>query len=202
MRRRPRAESRVRIAAIILALMLSSTLCCCRPGAPRARAHRDEAATARQSMPMATAVPPRSAPSPACSGRLHRLIDVLSVRWTGEYVAYWAVLAVFALLLRGHRPLRLQLADQLGAREHVPDVRHAVHAGRRLRLSRGPARARRRRLLEILARAARRSADIVTSVFFFIFIGTMLWTGWRFAMRRDVASASTRSPNGASSTGR
>ena len=24
-------------------------------------------------------------------------------------------------------------------------------------------------------------ADIITSVFFFIFIGTMLWTGWRFA---------------------
>ncbi len=34
------------------------------------------------------------------------------------------------LLLRGARALRLQLADQLGAREHVPHVRHAVHAVR------------------------------------------------------------------------
>ncbi len=43
--------------------------------------------------------------------------------------------------------------------------------------------------------------DIVTSVFFFIFIGTMLWTGGRFALDA-IASTSTRSPNGASSTGR
>ncbi len=55
------------------------------------------------------------------------------------------------LLLRSHRALRVQFADQLGAREHVPDVRHAIHAVRRLRLSRRPARARRRVLLEVLA---------------------------------------------------
>ena len=46
-------------------------------------------------------------------------------------------------------------------------------------------------------------ADIITSVFFFIFVGTLLLTGWRFAMDCDpAASAKTRSPNGASSTGR
>src|SRR6185437_12849044 len=52
------------------------------------------------------------------------------------------------LLLRGAGALRLQLADQLGAREHVPDVRHAIPAVGRLRVPRGPARARRRRLLQ------------------------------------------------------
>ena len=54
------------------------------------------------------------------------------------------------LLLRGDRALRVQFADQLAAREHVPDVRHAVHDRRRLRLSVRPACARRRVLREIL----------------------------------------------------
>ena len=75
----------------------------------------------------------------------------------GEYVAYWARDRGLRLLLRGDGALRLQLADQLGAREHVPDVRHAVHDLGRLRLPRRPARARRRLLFQVLARAARRS---------------------------------------------
>ena len=45
-------------------------------------------------------------------------------------------------------------------------------------------------------------ADIITSVFFFIFIGTMLVDGLPLRGRCCATSTSIRSPNGGSSTGR
>src|SRR3546814_3668799 len=41
------------------------------------------------------------------------------------------------LLLRGGRAIHLQLSDQLGSREHVPHVRHAVPAVGRILPARG-----------------------------------------------------------------
>ena len=99
------------------------------------------------------------------------------------------MIAVFVYYYEVHRALRLQLADQLGARKHVPDVRHAVHDR--------PAPTRTAKTSTCASTSSIRKfsprgkaiADIVTSVFFFIFIGTML-------VDRLRASPPTPSPIG------
>ena len=110
---------------------------CCRAscGGRRAReaAHRDAAnappssrcLTCRRSGPHEDPTHAAAyARSPTCmNGSTSRI---------GEFVAYWAVISVFVYYYEVIARLRFQLAHQLGAREHVPDVRHAVHAVRRL----------------------------------------------------------------------
>ena len=110
------------------------------------------------------------------------------------------VIAVFAYYYEVRGALRLQLADQLGARKHVPDVRHAVHDLRRLCLPRRPARPRRRLLFQVLAARQGDRRHHQLGVLLHLHV-TMLWTGWRFAADA-VANRESRSPNGASSTGR
>lgn len=106
-------------------------------------------------------------------------IDTLSVR-VGEFVAYWGVIAVFVYYYEViaryvfnsptnwvHESMFLMfgmsymLAGAFGyySDQHVRvDVFYSRWSPR-----------------------VKAIADIITSVFFFIFIGTMLWTGWIFA---------------------
>ena len=107
-------------------------------------------------------------------------IEWLNVR-VGEYVAYWAVIAVFVYYYEVvarflfnsptnwvHESMFLMFGMQYmlcGAFAYREDQHVRVDV--------------------VYAKFSRRGkaiADIITSVFFFIFIGTMLWTGARFAM--------------------
>ena len=119
-------------------------------------------------------------PTLAIHTRLTDAIEWVDVR-VGQYVAYWAILAVFAyyyeVLARFvfnsptnwvHESMFLMFGMQYmlcGAFAYREDQHVRVDV--------------------IYAKFSRRGkaiADIVTSVFFFIFIGTMLVTGGRFAL--------------------
>jgi TRAP-type mannitol/chloroaromatic compound transport system permease small subunit len=116
--------------------------------------------------------------------RVHtRFTDV--IEWVnvkvGEYVAYWAVIAVFVyyyeVLARYvynsptnwvHESMFLMFGMQYllsGAYAYKEDQHVRVDV-----------------LYVKLSTRGRAICDIVTSVIFFIFIGTMLWTGARFAL--------------------
>jgi TRAP-type mannitol/chloroaromatic compound transport system permease small subunit len=106
-------------------------------------------------------------------------IDKLNSR-VGEYVAYWAVIAVFAyyyeVLARYvfnsptnwvHESMFLMFGMQYmlcGAYAYYTDQHVRVDV-----------------LYTRFSARGKALADVVTSVFFFIFTITMFWTGWRFA---------------------
>ena len=135
------------------------------------RAHREPPRRSPQSSRHPDEV--RRRKCPARLGSVSRRASTRSCACGGEFVAVLGGARGVRLLLRGDRPLRLQFADQLGAREHLPDVRHAVHDRRRLRLSRREPCPRRSRLHQLSPRG-KAICDIIGSLFFFIFIGTML----------------------------
>jgi TRAP-type mannitol/chloroaromatic compound transport system permease small subunit len=106
-------------------------------------------------------------------------IDRINTR-VGEYVAYWAVIAVFAyyyeVLARYvfnsptnwvHESMFLMFGMQ-----YVLCGAYAYHADQHVRVD---------VLYTRFSTRGKAIADIGTSVFFFIFTLTMLWTGWRFA---------------------
>lgn len=111
--------------------------------------------------------------------RLTDALDGVSTR-VGEFIAYWAVLSVFAYYYEVvgryflnsptnwvHESMFLMFGMQYmlsGAYGYREDQHVRVDVFYSQFSVRGKA-----------------MADIVTSVFFFIFIGTMLWTGWKFA---------------------
>ncbi|MEP7063239.1 MAG: TRAP transporter small permease subunit [Betaproteobacteria bacterium] len=111
--------------------------------------------------------------------RFTDLIEWVNVR-VGEYVAYWAVIAVFVyyyeVLARYvfnsptnwvHESMFLMFGMQYllaGAYAYKEDQHVRVDV-----------------LYSKLSTRNKAICDIITSVFFFIFIGTMLWTGIRFA---------------------
>ena len=100
--------------------------------------------------------------------------------WIGEYVAYWAVISVFAyfyeVLARYvfnsptnwvHESMFLMFGMQYmlcGAYAYCVDQHVRVDV-----------------LYTRFSARGKAIADIVTSVFFFIFTLTLFWTGWRFA---------------------
>ncbi len=112
--------------------------------------------------------------------RLTDAIEWVNVR-VGEYVSYWAVIAVFAyyyeVLARYlfnsptnwvHESQFLMFGMQYllsGALAYKEDQHVRVDV-----------------LYAKLSRRNRAICDIITSVFFFIFIGALLWTGARFAL--------------------
>jgi TRAP-type mannitol/chloroaromatic compound transport system permease small subunit/heme exporter protein D len=111
--------------------------------------------------------------------RFTNMIDALSVR-VGEFVAYWGVIAVFVYYYEViaryvfnsptnwvHESMFLMFGMSYmlaGAFGYYSDQLVRVDVFYSRWSPRGKA-----------------IADIITSVFFFIFIGTMLWTGWTFA---------------------
>ena len=171
------AESHVRIAAIILAIMLVGDAVLLPALVRRARATETRPPPLEEHA-MATAVPENLSPSPASGGGL-KMIDVL-VRWTGEFSSYWAVLAVFAFYYEVigryvfnsptnwvHESMFLMFGAQYmlaGAYAYRDETHVRVDI-----------------VYSKLSLRGRAICDVITSVFFFLFAGTMLVTGWRFA---------------------
>jgi TRAP-type mannitol/chloroaromatic compound transport system permease small subunit len=139
-----------------------------------------EAGTPGPVMPVVHEVGTAEDPTMGVHTRITDALEWLNLR-AGEFVAYWAVISVFVyyyeviarfvfnsptnwvhesmFLMYG---MQYMLAGAYAYREdqHVRvDVFYAKFSPR-----------------------GKAIADIVTSVFFFIFIGTMLWTGMRFAL--------------------
>lgn len=143
---------------------------------------------ASEAHPEATPLPPlvmppagtHEDPTVGMHTRITDAIDALNAR-AGEFVAYWAVIAVFvyyyeviaryvfnsptnwvheSMFLMFGMQYMLAGAYAYGVDQHVRvDVFYANFSDR-----------------------GKAIADIITSVFFFIFVLTMLWTGARFAM--------------------
>ncbi len=145
---------------------------------------RREAAPADAAGPMVDApdIPPQGTaedPTLAVHTRVTDWIDRISTH-VGQYVAYWAVIAVFVyyyeVLARYvfnsptnwvHESMFLMFGMQYmlcGAYAYREDQHVRVDV-----------------LYTHLSRRGKAIADIVTSVFFFIFTVTLFWTGWRFA---------------------
>jgi TRAP-type mannitol/chloroaromatic compound transport system permease small subunit len=126
---------------------------------------------------LTVAVPDNLTRSPG-SGALGAIDTV--VRVTGEYVAYWSVLAVFAFYYEVvaryvfnsptswvHESTFLMFGMQYmfaGAYAYRDETHVRVDV-----------------VYSLLSLRGRAICDIITSVFFFIFCGTMLVTSWRFA---------------------
>ena len=153
------------------------------PGMARARAALEPYTPDPGAAPWRGAAEPPTAliqdPARGARTRLTRAIDAVS-GWTGHFVAYWSILAVFVyyyeVLARyvfnsptnwAHESMFLMfgmqylLSGAFAFREdaHVRvDVIHVMLPGR-----------------------ARAALDVVTSAFFFIFAIALLWTGWIFA---------------------
>jgi len=112
--------------------------------------------------------------------RYSRWIDALNA-WVGEYVSYWALLAVFVYYY------------EVVARYVFNSPTNWVHEsmflmfGMQYVLSgaygyRDDAHVRVDILYSRLSPRGKAACDVFTSIFFFIFTITMLVTGWRFAM--------------------
>lgn len=120
--------------------------------------------------------PPRPAGKP---GQLVWFIDRVS-GWSGHFLAFWSVLAVFAYYYEViaryvfnsptnwvHESMFLMFGML-----YVLSGAFALREGSHVRVD---------VLYQYLPRRARASLDVITSVFFFIFVIAMLWTGWTFA---------------------
>ena len=123
------------------------------------------------------------------------------MRVLGEFVAYWAVLAVFAYYF------------EVIGRYVFNSPTNWVHESTFLMFGmqymiagayayRGESHVRVDLVYTKLSPRGKAICDMIGALFFLIFIGTMAWTGWRLRRRRRCAAARSRSPNGASSTGR
>ncbi|MFO1038966.1 MAG: TRAP transporter small permease subunit [Geminicoccaceae bacterium] len=171
------ADRNVRIAAIILGLMLLGDALLL-PRLVRRAQDTELPPPPLAEHAMATDVPENFTPSPG-TGPGVGAIDWL-VRWTGELSAYWAVLAVFAFYYEVvaryvfnsptnwvHESMFLMFGTQYmlaGAYAYRDETHVRVDI-----------------LYAKLSERGRAICDVITSVFFFIFVGTMLVTGWRFA---------------------
>jgi len=121
--------------------------------------------------------PPPDIPGPA--GSVARGIDTL-VRVLGELVAYWAVLAVFAYYF------------EVIGRYVFNSPTNWVHESTFLMFGmqymiagayayRGESHVRVDLVYSKLSARGKAICDLVGSLFFFIFIGSLAWTGWTFA---------------------
>jgi len=169
------ADNRARIAAIILGLILLGDAFLL-PGLVRRTRQRETLPPPSASGPLQTAVPEHPI-APAASGI--PVIDALS-RVVGEFIAYWAVLAVFAYYYEViaryvfnsptnwvHESMFLMFGMQYmlaGAYAYRDDTHVRVDI-----------------VYSHLSARGRAICDLITSIFFFLFTGTMLVTGWRFA---------------------
>jgi TRAP-type mannitol/chloroaromatic compound transport system permease small subunit len=171
------ARRNARIAAIVLGLALLGDACLV-PGLVRRVRARETLPPPLETHPMETAVPDNLPASPG-SGGAFGLIDLV-VRWAGELSAYWAVLAVFVYYYEVvgryvfnsptnwvHESMFLMFGIQYmlaGAYAYRDETHVRVDI-----------------VYSKLSRRGRAICDIITSAFFFLFTGTMLVTGWRFA---------------------
>ncbi|HEY3146759.1 MAG TPA: TRAP transporter small permease subunit [Dongiaceae bacterium] len=171
------ADLYARIAAIVMGLMLLGDAFLLPGMVRRARAREPLPPPDLPAHPMETAAPEHLMPAPNVSGI--GFIDTLS-RVIGEFIAYWAVLAVFAYYYEViarfvfnsptnwvHESMFLMFGMQYmlaGAYAY----RDETHVRVDILYSRFSVR-------------GRAICDLITSFFFFLFTGVMLWSGWRFA---------------------
>ncbi|WGR72459.1 MULTISPECIES: TRAP transporter small permease subunit [unclassified Bradyrhizobium] len=170
------------LAILMAAMLLTDAVLL--PGTVR-RASESEAAERRLHPPAAEAPPHLDQqgtgedPTLAVHTRLTDKIELLNIR-VGEFAAYWAVISVFVYYYEViarfvfnsptnwvHESMFLMYGMQYmlaGAYAYREDQHVRVDVIYTKFSPRGKA-----------------AADIVTSVFFFIFIGVLFWTSWRFA---------------------
>jgi len=170
------------VAAVLAVMLLADAILL--PGLVRRRAAVEranpDAEVAHVEAPDVPQAGTREDPTLKIHTRLTDLIESLNVH-VGEYVAYWAVLAVFVYYYEViarfvfnsptnwvHESMFLMFGMQYmlcGAYAYREDQHVRVDVIYAKFSTRGKA-----------------LADIITSLFFFIFIGTLFWTSLRFAM--------------------
>jgi TRAP-type mannitol/chloroaromatic compound transport system permease small subunit len=171
------ADLYARIAAIVLGLMLLGDAILLPGLVRRARERETSPPPELAAHPMETAVPDSRAPAPNVPGI--GFIDNLS-RVVGEFTAYWAVLAVFAYYYEVigrfvfnsptnwvHESMFLMFGMQYmlaGAYAYRDETHVRVDI-----------------IYNQFSARGRAICDLITSVFFFLFTGVMVWSGWRFA---------------------
>jgi TRAP-type mannitol/chloroaromatic compound transport system permease small subunit len=166
--------------ALAAALLLDAILM---PGIVRRVAAREAATAPAGPEPIAQMPPELPAAKDPTLGLHTRVTDVIEAvsRGIGQYVAYWALIAVFVyyyeVLARYvfnsptnwvHESMFLMFGMQYmlsGAYAYAEDAHVRVDV-----------------VYSKFSRRGKAIADIATSVFFFIFTLTMLWTGTRFAL--------------------
>jgi TRAP-type mannitol/chloroaromatic compound transport system permease small subunit len=171
-----RATLIMRIAASLsLLLMLVDAVLI--PGlVQRARANEPRPVVAETEPQFVEDPPPEI---PGAAGSIARGIDQV-VATLGELVAYWSVLAVFAYFF------------EVVGRYVFNSPTNWVHESTFLMFGmqymiagayayRGESHVRVDLIYSHLSPRGKAICDIIGSVFFFIFIGTMTWTGWTFA---------------------
>ncbi|MGX5847356.1 TRAP transporter small permease subunit [Mesorhizobium sp. PL10] len=170
-----RSTSLARVAGILLGLVLVGDIFLI-PGLVRRAREREGQPAPTDAHPLVTDVPATPVKRPLA---IFRPVDWL-VRVTGELVAYWAVLAVIAYYYEVvaryvfnsptnwvHESMFLMFGIQYmlaGAYAYRDETHVRVDI-----------------VYSHLSERGRAICDIITSAFFFLFTGTMLVTGWRFA---------------------
>ncbi|HET6159379.1 MAG TPA: TRAP transporter small permease subunit [Dongiaceae bacterium] len=171
------ADLYARIAAGVMGLMLLVDALLLPGLVRRTRAREPLPPPPLPAHPMETAIPDASLPAPQVKGI--GLIDTLS-RTVGEFIAYWAVLAVFAYYYEVigryvfnsptnwvHESMFLMFGMQYmlaGAYAYRDDTHVRVDI-----------------IYNKFSVRGRAICDLITSFFFFLFAGVMLYSGWRFA---------------------
>ena len=172
------------LAALLLVMLLIDAALI--PGVIRRQSAREAARLGAAKTPPAAAPPPvheagtGEDPTLTLHSRVTDFIDGIST-WTGEFVAYWGLLAVFfyyyEVMARYafnsptnwvHESMFLMFGMQYmiaGAYAYRDDSHVRVDV-----------------LYAKLSRRGKAIADIISSLFFYIFTITMLWTGARFAL--------------------
>ncbi|MBZ9706295.1 TRAP transporter small permease subunit [Mesorhizobium sp. ESP7-2] len=170
-----RSNNLARIAGILLGIVLVGDIFLV-PGLVRRARERERQPAPTDVHPLVTDVPVTPVKQPLA---VFRPVDWL-VRVTGELVAYWAVLAVIAYYYEVvaryvfnsptnwvHESMFLMFGIQYmlaGAYAYRDETHVRVDI-----------------VYSHLSERGRAICDIITSAFFFLFTGTMLVTGWRFA---------------------
>ena len=166
------------LAAIIGILLLIDAFLL--PGMIRRyRERHGERAAAEAAPSRSQASPPPATPT-GIPGRIVWGIDRIS-GWTGHFIAFWSVLAVFVYYYEviaryvfnsptnwAHESMFLMFGMM-----YLLSGAFALREGSHVRVD---------VLHQYLPPVGKAIVDLVTYVFFFIFIIAMLWTGWTFAM--------------------
>lgn len=171
-----RANLTMRIAAgITLAFLLIDAALI--PGLVRRAREAEVIPPTSEAEPHFVDDPPIEVPGPL--GKLARGID-RSVAGLGEFVGYWSVLAVFAYFF------------EVVARYVFNSPTNWVHESTFLMFGmqymfagayayRGESHVRVDLVYSHLSERGKAMCDVAGSVLFFIFVGTLMWTGWTFA---------------------
>lgn len=166
--------------AILMAAMLAVDAALLPFAVLRAKAREAaQPVAAALEVPDVAAVGTHEDPVLGLHNRVTDAIEWVNIR-VGEFVAYWAVISVFAYYYEViarfafnsptnwvHESMFLMYGMQ-----YMLAGAYAYHEDQHVRVDVFYAK---------FSPRGKAIADIVTSVFFFIFIGTMFWTSWKFA---------------------